>query len=117
MKSDLDELEAMPIYQRWMEDISQLASEATKASVQISECEKEYLKQEHQEWTKICEALENRTKWEEYKEIFENDWEDLEEEYMKIIKECECLGVNIETQKMKIFKTGEEYFKKAEINI
>jgi len=36
---------------------------------------------------------------------------------MKIIKECERLGVLMETQRIKILETGEEYFRKVGVNI
>ena len=85
-KSHFDMVETMPIYQKLMEDKSPLAWETSNIPVQISKWEKKYLEQEYEIWIEICKTLENRRKWEEYKIIFENYWEDLEEEDMEIIK-------------------------------
>ena len=116
-KSNLDELETISINQRWTEDKLPLTSEASKVPEQIREWEQEHLKQEYQTWIGMCKNLEERPKWDDYKEIFDNYWEDYEEEDIKIIQECECLGVLMETQRVKISETGEEYFRKVGVNI
>ena len=97
--------------------VETLTWETSKIPVQIGKWEKECLEQEYELWREICKTLENRRKWEEYKKIFEDCWEDFEEEDLEIIEECERLGVHMETQRVKIFKTGEKYFRKAGMNI
>ena len=115
-KSYFDIIETMPMYQKWEEN-NTLTWEKFKNPVQNNEWEEKYLEQEYEIWMEICQTLENRRKWKDYKIIIENFWEDFEEEDLDILKECRRLGIHMETQREKIMKTGEEYFRKAGINI
>ena len=102
-KSYFNRIENMPMYQKWEEKL--------KNTVKNNECEGKYLGQEYEIWMEICMTFENRRKWKDYKMIFENFWEDLEEEDLDILNECGRLGIQMETQREKILRTGEVYFR------
>jgi len=98
-----DRVEDMPMYQKWEEKL--------KNPIKNNECEEKNLGKEYEIWMEICMTFENRRKWKDYKMIFENFWEDLEEEDLDILNECGRLGIQMETQREKILRTGEVYFR------
>ena len=102
-KSYFNRIENIPMYQKWEEKL--------KNTVKNNEREGKYLGQEYEIWMEICMTFENRRKWKDYKMIFENFWEDLEEEDLDILNECGRLGIQMETQREKILRTGEVYFR------
>jgi len=102
-KSYFNRIENMPMYQKWEEKL--------KNPVKNNECEEKHLGKEYEIWIEICMTFENRRKWKDYKIIFENFWEDLEEEDLDILNECGRLGIQMETQREKILRTGEEYWR------
>ena len=82
---------------------------------QIGILEKYVLKETHEIWEKIWTLVDSKPKWEDYYELLRECWEDFEEEDFKIIDECKGLGAEMETQRTRMLKTVEEYFRKAEI--
>ena len=82
---------------------------------QIGILEKYLLKEKYELWTKIWTLVDSKTKWEDYYKLLRECWEDFEEQDFKTIEECNGLGVQMETQRARILKTVEEYFRKAGI--
>ena len=82
---------------------------------QIGILEKYVLKETHEIWEKIWTLVDSKPKWEDYYKLLRECWEDFEEEDFKIIDECKGLGAEMETQRTRILKTVEEYFRKAGI--
>jgi len=109
-KSYFDIIETMPMYKKWEED-NTLNWEKSKNPVLVSKW------REYEIWIEICQTLESRRKWTDYRIMIDNFWEDFDVEDVEIIKECGRLGIHMETQREKIIKTGEEYFRNAGLNI
>jgi len=98
-----DRVENMPMYQKWEEKL--------KNPIKNNECEEKNLGKEYEIWMEICMSFENRREWKDYERIFENFWEDLEEEELDILTQCGRLGIQMKAQKEKILWTGEEYWR------
>ena len=98
-----DRVENMPMYQKWEKKL--------KNPTKNNECEEKNLGKEYEIWMEICMSFENRREWKDYERIFENFWEDLEEEELDILTQCGRLGIQMKTQKEKILWTGEEYWR------
>jgi len=96
-------VENMPMYQKWEEKL--------KNPIKNNECEEKNVGKEYEIWMEICMTFENRREWKDYKTIFENFWEDLEEEELDILNECGRLEIQMKTQKEKILRIGEEYWR------
>ena len=82
---------------------------------QIGISEKYLLKENYELWTKLWTQVDSKIKWEDYYKLLRECWEDFEEEDFKIIDECKGLGAEMETQRTRMLKTVEEYFRKAGI--
>ena len=82
---------------------------------QIGILEKYVLKETLEIWEKIWTLVDSKPKWEDYYKLLRECWEDFEEEDFKIIDECKGLGAEMETQRTRMLKTIEEYFRKAGI--
>jgi len=115
-KSYFDIIETMPMYKKWEED-NTLTWEKFKDPVLVRKWRRKYLDEEYEIWIEICQTLESRRKWTDYRIMIDNFWEDFDVEDVEIIKECGRLGIHMETQREKIIKTGEEYFRNAGLNI
>ena len=98
-----DRVENMPMYQKWEEKL--------KNPTKNNECEEKNLGKEYEIWMEICMSFENRREWKDYERIFENFWEDFEEEELDILTQCGRLGIQMKAQKEKILWTGEEYWR------
>ncbi len=115
-KSYFDIIETMPMYKKWEEDNTS-TWEKSKNPVLVSKWRRKNLDEEYEIWIEICQTLESRRKWTDYRMMINNFWDDFDVEDVEIIKECARLGIHMETQREKIIKTGEEYFKAAKLNI
>jgi len=98
-----DRVEDMPMYQKWEKKL--------KNPKKNNECEEKNLEKEYEIWMEICMSFENRREWKDYERIFENFWEDFEEEELDILTQCGRLGIQMKAQKEKILWTGEEYWR------
>ena len=103
-KSHYDDVEAI----KWIK---------TEDTAQIGRCEKELVEQAYQSWKELCKTLNDKWKWDKYKEILDECSKAFEEEDLEIIKECKRLETYLETKLEKILKNGEEYFRAAGLNI
>ena len=110
-------LESLRINKSRFDEAETLTWDTSDIPERIGKLEKVLLEQEYELWKKLWENLDSRQKWEEYNKILGDCWEDFEEEDLKIMEECESLGVQMETQRAKMLKAGEEYFRKAGIII
>ena len=106
-------------YHVWVEAKLPWISETSEVQIQNGELkEKEDLKNEYQmDRTEKKNLMEMKTMWKEDDEILDMDSEDFAQEDIRIIKECERLGVLLETQKVRVLETAEEYFRKAGVRI
>ena len=84
---------------------------------QIGISEKYLLKENYELWTKLWTQVDSKIKWEDYYKLLRECWEDFEEEDFKIIDECKGLGAQMETQRTRMLKSVEEYFRKAGITV
>ena len=82
---------------------------------QIGISEKYLLKENYELWTKLWTQVDSKIKWEDYYKLLRECWEDFEEEDFKIIDECKGLGAQMETQRTRMLKSVEDYFRTAGI--
>ena len=94
-------------YHVWVETKLPWISETSEVQIQNGELkEKEDLKKEYQIWIELKKNLmEMKTMWKEDNEIL--DMDDFAHEDIRIIKECERLGVLLETQKVRVLETAD----------
>ena len=114
LESILENLEITKYHYDAVEAIKFIKTEDT---AQIGSCEKELVEEAYQSWKELCKTLNEKWKWDEYKEILDECSRAFEEEDLEIIKECKRLETYLETKLEKILKSGEEYFRAAGLNI
>ena len=108
-------LESLRANKSLFDEAETLTGDISTLPDQIGTLEKSILEEKYELWEKIWVHLDSRNKWEDYYKLLSECWEDFEEEDLKIIEECKSLGVQMETQRARMLKAVEEYFRKAGI--